>query len=111
MLHRQGASTRSFWVLSSCQDAYSSPLELGSHPFHGNVFDVPSVYPWLTYNAWAAKYGVFIHVLVFVTTMPTFSIKGDLHLKAFGQYVGIVSNVEIAETLFRIEDPFVSIGY
>ncbi|KAJ6621897.1 cytochrome P450 [Mycena sp. CBHHK59/15] len=74
----------STWLLKRWHAASQLPFPPGPKPkfITGNLKDVPTVQPWLTYTDWGKQYGEVVHVRV------------------FGQHVVIVNSLNAAVELF-----------
>ena len=64
-------------------------------PLVGNIADMPSVKPWLTFMEWAKKYGKCPFRLC--RAMPYLCVLGDIaHVEVLGQHIVVLNNVNVA---------------
>ncbi|KAF9247139.1 cytochrome P450 [Melanogaster broomeanus] len=69
-------------------------------PLVGNLADMPSVKPWLTFTEWGQKYGkspsfkCYDHLFL---SPPSFNFAGDIsHIEILGQHIVVLNNVNTA---------------
>ena len=68
-------------------------------PIIGNLLDVPTKTPWITYAKWSEKYGKIISCPIPLNGFPNVSTGDLIYMDVIGQPVIVINSLKIATDL------------